>query len=63
MTGRDIAKLTTAGFRVFYMRAVDKIIFESTYGQAKRIAGPFKSRAEMYRAWDDLMKNPKHISR
>ncbi len=63
MTGADVAKLTAAGFRVFYMREEDKIIFESTYGQAKKFAGPFKSKAEMGRAWAELMKNPKHISR
>ncbi len=63
MTGGDLVKLEKAGFRVFYMREVDKLIFESKYGQAKRIAGPFKTKAEMKRAWEELMKDPKHISR
>lgn len=63
MTGGDVKKLNDAGFRVFYMREVDKLIFESTYGQAKKFAGPFKSKAEMQRAWDTLMENPKHVER
>ena len=63
MTGGDLVKLAAAGFRVFYMREVDKTIFESKYGQAKRIGGPYKTKAEMRRAWDELMKNQKHISR
>ncbi len=63
MTGRDLAKLKDAGFRVFYRDGNNRRIMESVYGSAKVFGGPYKNKAELDRAWDDLMKNPKHISR
>ena len=62
MTSADLAKLTKAGFRVFYQDIIKKVIYESLYG-VRLVHGRYKSKAEMDRAWFLLMKSPWNISR
>lgn len=63
MTGGDLVKLANAGFRVFSKNVIKRIITESEFGVVKKHGGPYASRAELTRAWDELMKDAKHISR
>ena len=63
MTGGDLVKLKNAGFRAFSKNVIKKTITESEFGIVKKFGGPYKTAAEMNRAWDELMKDQKHISR
>lgn len=61
MTGADLVKLKNAGFRVFTKNIIKKTIHEKEYGVVKKHSGPYATKAELDRSWDDLMKDPKHV--
>lgn len=60
MTSGDRRKLLKAGFRIFRMLTLHKTITECIDGEWHK-HGSYKSKAEMLRAWNELMKDEKNI--
>jgi len=61
MNGSNTSKLLDAGFRVFRLNVIDKKITECKgFGRWVKTAS-YRNKAELMRAWNMLMKNPKHI--
>jgi hypothetical protein len=56
LNGRDKAKLAEAGFRIFYRVPGERCIKEQING-SYRVHSRYKNKAELDRAFADLMEN------